>query len=77
MLPKSNSYIQGIYREWSSVAIDDDEDAEEDEGVEIEDDSSEIPHNRCLDIHRTKVVVDGQGLVASLDAMSISPMRRL
>jgi RNA polymerase I-specific transcription initiation factor RRN3 len=77
MLPKSNSYIQGIYREWSSVAIDDEEDAEEDEAVEIEDDSAEIRPNRCLDIHRTKVVVDGQSLVASLDAMSISPVRLL
>jgi RNA polymerase I-specific transcription initiation factor RRN3 len=30
-LPRSNSYIQGVYREWSSVAFDDDEDDEDEE----------------------------------------------
>ncbi|KAL4076424.1 RNA polymerase I-specific transcription initiation factor RRN3 [Scleroderma yunnanense] len=30
-LPRSSSYIQGVYRDWSSVAIGDDEDEDEDE----------------------------------------------
>jgi RNA polymerase I-specific transcription initiation factor RRN3 len=72
MLPKSNSYIQGVYREWSSVAIDDDvdEDAEE-EGEGDDDDHDETRHEHCLDIQRPEVV-NSNGLTASLDAMSIS-----
>lgn len=39
-LPRSSSYIQGVYREWSSVAIDDDgEDDDEDEGDENDEDN--------------------------------------
>ncbi|KAF9567366.1 RNA polymerase I-specific transcription initiation factor RRN3 [Agrocybe pediades] len=41
-LPKSNVFIQGVYREWSSVAIDD-EDDDEDEEDEEEDDEGELP----------------------------------
>ncbi|EAU84392.1 ribosomal DNA transcription factor Rrn3 [Coprinopsis cinerea okayama7 len=42
-LPKSNSFIQSVYREWSDVAIDeeDDDDEEEDEDGEGEDSSSD------------------------------------
>ncbi|RDX53851.1 RNA polymerase I-specific transcription initiation factor RRN3 [Lentinus brumalis] len=40
-LPRSGSYIQGVYREWSSVAIDDEEEEEEEEEDEDEDDEEE------------------------------------
>ena len=33
-LPKSSTYIQGVYREWSSVAIEDDDEEEEEEEEE-------------------------------------------
>ncbi|KAF8555371.1 RNA polymerase I-specific transcription initiation factor RRN3 [Imleria badia] len=33
-LPRSRSYIQGVYREWSSVAIGGDEESDEEEDVE-------------------------------------------
>ncbi|TFY82711.1 hypothetical protein EWM64_g1310 [Hericium alpestre] len=31
-LPKTSSYIEGVYREWSAVAIDDEEEEEDEEG---------------------------------------------
>lgn len=33
-LPRSSSYIQGVYREWSSVAIGGDEESDEEEDAE-------------------------------------------
>lgn len=33
-LPRSSSYIEGVYREWSSVAIDEDEDEDEEDEEE-------------------------------------------
>ena len=36
-LPRSSSYIESIYREWSSVAIDDSDEEDEDDGDEEED----------------------------------------
>ena len=33
-LPRSSSYIEGVYREWSSVAIDDGHDEDSDGDVE-------------------------------------------
>jgi RNA polymerase I-specific transcription initiation factor RRN3 len=74
-LPKSLSYIQGVYREWSSVAIDDDqEDEDEDEGEDGYDPKEGVRRHH-LDIRRTGALADGLGLSASLDAMSISPLR--
>ena len=35
-LPKSSTYIQGVYREWSSVAIEDDDEEEEEEEEELD-----------------------------------------
>jgi RNA polymerase I-specific transcription initiation factor RRN3 len=83
-LPKSNSYIQGIYREWSSVAIGDDDDDDDDEEDEEDEERvaeevyvrEDVLHRRCLDIHRT-ISEDDKGLTTSLDAMSISPIRVL
>ena len=35
-LPKSSTFIQGVYREWSSVAIEDEDEEEEEEEEEEE-----------------------------------------
>lgn len=40
-LPRSSSYIQNVYREWSSVAIDDDEDEEEEDDSDDEEEEGE------------------------------------
>lgn len=83
-LPKSNVFIQGVYREWSSVAIDEDEDSDEDDSDEdLEDnggDSSEADIARRsahLDIPKNATArkSDDEGLGESLGAMSISPAR--
>ena len=43
-LPLSHSYIDGVYREWSSVALDDDESGEEsDEDGEAPEENDEAP----------------------------------
>ncbi|KAI5993559.1 RNA polymerase I-specific transcription initiation factor RRN3 [Pisolithus albus] len=88
-LPRSSSYIQGIYRDWASVAIDEDEeeDAEEEDG--LSDDhaaaasgsvlSSAIPNvglmpTGRLDIcGRSRSNSDAGGLGESFGGMSISP----
>ncbi|KAI6013650.1 RNA polymerase I-specific transcription initiation factor RRN3 [Pisolithus microcarpus] len=87
-LPRSSSYIQGVYRDWASVAIDEDEeeDAEEDG---LSDDhagpasgtvlSSAIPDvglmsTGRLDISgRSRSNSDAGGLGESFGGMSISP----
>ncbi|KIL70295.1 hypothetical protein M378DRAFT_183840 [Amanita muscaria Koide BX008] len=84
----SGSYIQGIYREWSSVAIEEDEEEEEED--EDEDDSHAVTDSDAEN-ESTEVNVNGpsrsipisgkatggehaaDGLKASLEAMSISP----
>ncbi|KAI0092198.1 RNA polymerase I-specific transcription initiation factor RRN3 [Irpex rosettiformis] len=87
-LPRSGSYIQGVYREWSSVAIDDEEDSDsdsdnEDEGEGIEDMSSATSH----EVEKSEPLLVGipigtphletedstDGLGASFGGMSISP----
>ena len=69
-LPRSHSYIQGVYREWSSVAIgedEEDEDEDEDEGsIQECDDGFDIPRIVAPDD-------DTGGLGASFGGMSISP----
>jgi RNA polymerase I-specific transcription initiation factor RRN3 len=72
-LPKSSTYIQGVYREWSSVAIEDEDEDEEEEEEEEEIDRDEdgTTSSRYLSIRRDKEN-DG-GLGESLGAMSISP----
>jgi RNA polymerase I-specific transcription initiation factor RRN3 len=67
-LPRSNSYIQGVYREWSSVAFDDDEDDED------EDDEDIREHEDGLDVPRIVAPDDNTGgLGESFGGMSISP----
>jgi len=67
-LPKSSPYIDGVYREWSSVAIADDE--EEDEDVD-EPAGEAIAQRAPSDESFTR------GLGTSFEAMSISPARNI
>lgn len=83
-LPKSGSYIQSVYREWSAVALDEEDDDEEEdseeegEGEEAEtDNDSTNLHRRYLDIPPTanSIQLEGKdGLGASFEGMSISPV---
>jgi RNA polymerase I-specific transcription initiation factor RRN3 len=66
-LPRSSSYIDPIYREWTSVAIEG-EDDEEDE----EDDEGEMGEDEGLD--DIDVDSEADGLGASFGGMSISPV---
>lgn len=68
-LPKSASYIEGVYREWSSVAIDDEE---EDEGEEEEDEGDVVQGAVIPTSDATQDDTDGLG--ASFGGMSISPI---
>ncbi|KAG7447538.1 RNA polymerase I-specific transcription initiation factor RRN3 [Guyanagaster necrorhizus] len=78
-LPRSGVYIEGIYREWSEVAIDEDEDDEdEDEGGEVEDEMRDMFDEGGIPVvQKTENEEDPatKGLGESLGAMSISPMR--
>jgi RNA polymerase I-specific transcription initiation factor RRN3 len=73
-LPLSHPYVEGVYREWKSVALDDDEEDDEDDE---EDDEEDIEVSDGF---------HGQGMAAgaldtnlgnSFEAMSISPVRSL
>ena len=70
-LPKSHVFIQGVYREWESVAIQgDDEEDEEDEDGDHDDKRANI----MIPISKTSTNLDDDsGLGKSLGAMSISP----
>lgn len=80
-LPKSCSYIDGIYREWSDVAIEESEDEEEDDDDEDEEDEEEEVVERSSvaveDDSRmlgpSSYVDDAGGLGKSFGGMSISP----
>lgn len=84
-LPKSNKYIEGIYRDWSSVAIDEedsdndsnDEEDNEHEGYLNKPQDTEISFASYLDIPHAGDNMDDAGLILgeSLGAMSISPVR--
>ncbi|KAH9833704.1 RNA polymerase I-specific transcription initiation factor RRN3 [Rhodofomes roseus] len=81
-LPRSGSYIQGVYREWSSVAIDDDEDEddEDDEHGDDEEDDEVVDGPGVDGILMTGgKAADGEdeadGLGESFGGMSISPYR--
>ena len=71
-LPKSSRYIDGVYREWSAVAIDDDDDEGDDEDEEGEDVD---PARIGVSIARTAPDPLADTLGISLEAMSISPAR--
>ncbi|KAI0638420.1 RNA polymerase I-specific transcription initiation factor RRN3 [Trametes polyzona] len=81
-LPRSGSYIQGVYREWASVAIDDDEDEEEEEDEEdgeeqAADESSSQPVGILINGARapSETADEADGLGESFGGMSISPAR--
>jgi RNA polymerase I-specific transcription initiation factor RRN3 len=78
-LPKSSSYIQGVYREWSAVAIDmdDDEDEEDsDEEEEEEEEKSEASTGRNIPAKAGgEATREEMELGASFGGMSISPVR--
>ncbi|EJF62363.1 RNA polymerase I-specific transcription initiation factor RRN3 [Dichomitus squalens LYAD-421 SS1] len=81
-LPRSGSYIQGVYREWSSVAIDDgdeeEEDDEDDEGGEGDDeDVASQPIGIMINGARagSQPADEADGLGESFGGMSISPAR--
>jgi len=66
-LPRSSSYIQGVYREWSAVAIDDGEEEEDEEEDEVQE------GHVGFDIRRPDTRDDTGGLGESFGGMSISP----
>lgn len=87
-LPRSRSYIQGMYREWSSVAIEGDEESDEEEDVDDVDGGDGNRNGEAgmhsvspsgvsagLQIPRTsrKSSSDADGLGESFGGMSISP----
>jgi RNA polymerase I-specific transcription initiation factor RRN3 len=75
-LPKSSRYIDGVYREWSAVAIDDDE--EEDEDEQGDEDASEDVNSARIGVSITRAVPPNplaDTLGVSFEAMSISPVR--
>lgn len=79
-LPRSSEYIQGVYREWATVAIgeeDDEEDEDEDDLIEegpIVDDWDHEQGGLCIPITTSKRgESDDDGLGASFGGMSISP----
>ncbi|KAJ7498586.1 RNA polymerase I-specific transcription initiation factor RRN3 [Mycena latifolia] len=76
-LAKSSVYIQSIYREWSSVSIDDDDDEEEeDEDGDVELQLGSYAGMGHLNIPSSQgAPADDGGLGQSLGAMSISPVR--
>jgi RNA polymerase I-specific transcription initiation factor RRN3 len=75
-LPKSNVYIQAVYREWSAVAIDEEDDEDEEEEDYGDGDPSDVGSSGQLKIPRSdNYGGDEDGLGESLGKMSISPMR--
>ena len=84
-LPRSGSYIQGVYREWSSVAIDDDEEEDEEEDQEEEEEVADDVDD-AGDAQSVGIFINGarassqpadetDGLGESFGGMSISPAR--
>jgi RNA polymerase I-specific transcription initiation factor RRN3 len=76
-LPTSSRYIQGVYREWSSVAIDDGDDDDEDEDEDASDAEEQVnpppSPGSSIPIARNTTTTDDDGLGASFEVMSISP----
>ncbi|KAH9959855.1 RNA polymerase I-specific transcription initiation factor RRN3 [Russula dissimulans] len=71
-LPRSSSYIEPIYREWATVAIEADDDDDDDED---EDDEERVQVGLPLRDAVDDVDAEADGLGASFDGMSISPVR--
>jgi RNA polymerase I-specific transcription initiation factor RRN3 len=68
-LPKSNVYIQCVYREWSTVAIDEEDDEEEEFG-----DGERSDISRQWKIPQSSNYGSEEVLGESLGKMSISPI---
>lgn len=73
-LPKSSCYIGEAYREWSAVAIDDDDGDEEDE-EDQEDDGVDSARIGVSIARAAPPDPPADTLGASFEAMSISPVR--
>ncbi|KAI5120687.1 hypothetical protein M0805_006976 [Coniferiporia weirii] len=80
-LPRSSVYIDGIYREWTSVAIDDseDEDDDDDDDSGEDQDSNSVHNSEDGDLYMpgpTSFIDNADdGLGKSFGGMSISPAR--
>ena len=76
-LPKSSRYIDGVYREWSAVAIDDEDDEDDDEGEDEDEDEGEDVDSARIGVSIARTTPDplADTLGVSLEAMSISPAR--
>ena len=72
-LPKSSRYIDGVYREWSAVAIDgeDEDEDDEDEGEDVD-----FARNGVSIVRTVPPDPPVDNLGASFEAMSISPVRQ-
>jgi RNA polymerase I-specific transcription initiation factor RRN3 len=80
-LPKLGTYIDSVYRDWASVAIEDLDDDDDDSGSENDDsgpDSGDTSEHLGLPFTQRKPSgKDDAELGASFDAMSISPIVHL
>ncbi|KAI0700570.1 RNA polymerase I-specific transcription initiation factor RRN3 [Cytidiella melzeri] len=89
-LPRSSSYIQGIYREWSSVAIEEEDEGDSDEeGEEAAEEASDTEHGLeklgpllvgAMPVGGPRLETrdsETDGLGASFGGMSISPARAM
>lgn len=83
-LPKSCSYIEGIYRDWTSVAIDDSDDEDEGDNEPEEDEIGNVlglaSYRQHVEedqrMHGPASFVDDTGALGkSFGGMSISPIR--
>ena len=74
-LPRSSSYIEPIYREWASVAIEgvDDEDDEEDDEEAMGEEGLRLGLYGRDAVDNADVDSEADGLGASFGGMSISP----
>jgi len=70
-LPRSSPYIQGVYRDWTSVAIGDDEDEDEadadDDSVDDEDDDRQSAEGNS----QKNLMSNAAGLVSGTGGLSI------
>ena len=74
-LPRTCSYIDGIYREWTSVALDGEDDDDDDEDEETVESERGDVLEQDLHMHGPQSFVEDLpvGLGESFGGMSISP----
>jgi len=73
-LPLSYCYIEGVYREWASVALDEDADDESEEDGD-EEDEEEAPYGSPMVMGSVGRSCEADNLSRSFGGMSISPLR--